>query len=391
MKKLLFDLTKVQPVDGSKFHGGGKYGLVVFKKLVEKDSSKIAAFYDESRYIDPSILDLCKEKNIPTVLKSEMCVTDAAKMFGGVLYSPLNDSAYLKDPEVHAIVTIHGLRVLEMPYDEYEGLYKKANVSFFKRFFWGTKLFRMMLKVKRQKEYLNNLTYYRNLLNNENYTFVTVSEHSKNSILSFVPKLGADSIKVFYSPTTIDEHASNENCKNPYGSYFLIVSGDRWLKNAARAIEALDELFSERPQIQENVVITGLKSIDNLSVKIKNKHKFIAVDYVDETCLKSLYQKAKMLIYPSLNEGFGYPPLEAMHEHCPVIASAIASIPEVCGDAVIYFNPYSKAEIKMRILQMMDETVRTQYIEKGTCRQKLIEKKQKEDLDELAQYLMSFV
>ena len=97
------------------------------------------------------------------------------------------------------------------------------------------------------------------------------------------------------------------------------------------------------------------------------------------------------LVYPSLNEGFGYPPLEAMHEGCPVIASAIASIPEVCGDAVMYFNPFLISEIKMRILQMEDSSVRTNYVQKAIDRQIIVEKKQKADLDALCEYLLSFL
>mgnify|MGYP007037154112 CR=1 FL=1 len=49
MKKILFDLTKIQPVNGSKYHGGGKYGVEVFKKLTEMSPNRIVGYYDQKR------------------------------------------------------------------------------------------------------------------------------------------------------------------------------------------------------------------------------------------------------------------------------------------------------------------------------------------------------
>ena len=57
--------------------------------------------------------------------------------------------------------------------------------------------------------------------------------------------------------------------------------------------------------------------------------------------LPSLYRRAGALVFPSLYEGFGLPPLEAMASGCPVASSNAASLPEVCGDAAVYFDPTS--------------------------------------------------
>ena len=56
--------------------------------------------------------------------------------------------------------------------------------------------------------------------------------------------------------------------------------------------------------------------------------------------MKYLYQGAYCLVFPSLYEGFGLPPLEAMSFGCPVITSNVASLPEVCGDAALYIDPH---------------------------------------------------
>ena len=63
------------------------------------------------------------------------------------------------------------------------------------------------------------------------------------------------------------------------------------------------------------------------------------VGRVDDNDLAFLYQNALCLAFPSRTEGFGLPALEAMALGCPVIASEAASLPEVCGDAVLYASP----------------------------------------------------
>ena len=182
----------------------------------------------------------------------------------------------------------------------------------------------------------------------------------------------------------------NKGLVNDLGKYYLIVSGGRWLKNGARAMEAFDQLFSDRPDFVGNVVITGLSSLNKISIKLKNLNRFKCMDYVDETTLASLYQNAYALVYPSLNEGFGYPPMEAMYRGCPVVASATASITEICGDAALYFNPYLVKEIQMRILCLENSELRKSLIERGKEREFRIRARQKEDLEKLCCKILSF-
>lgn len=67
--------------------------------------------------------------------------------------------------------------------------------------------------------------------------------------------------------------------------------------------------------------------------------------YVSDAELRALYESAMCFVFPSLYEGFGIPPLEAMNCGCPVLAARAASIPEVCGDAALYFDPRSPEEL----------------------------------------------
>ena len=101
-----------------------------------------------------------------------------------------------------------------------------------------------------------------------------------------------------------------------------------------------------------------------------------------------MYAGAYAFIYPTLNEGFGYPPLEAMKYGVPVITTAFSSIPEICGDAVLYSNPYSIEEIANRILQLEDEKLYSVLKKKSMERYNWILGKQIQDLDALIDYIL---
>lgn len=386
MKKIVFDLTKTQQSVDGKFHGGGKYGVEVFKELVTLASDNIIAYYNKENFISEEILSLIALKNIPVYFFQDINIIKVAQKENAIIYSPLFDKVYLKDRNIKVLITLHGIRDLVMFSDKYKYCYERdSNLrkkihSFFACTFVGLRNKHLIGKA---------LTKYNSILQSPNISYVTVSNHSKYAILSFFPFIKTEDIKVFYSPSTIWNKTENQNFST-YGKYWLLVSGNRWIKNSIRAIIAFDELFSERPEIEGDVVITGLKSLSCLKVKVTNASRFICLDYVDEHELKGLYKHAYAFLYPTLFEGFGYPPLEAMHEGCPVISSAISSVPEVCGDAVLYFSPYSIAEIKMRILQFEEILFRNEYAKKGKERQQKIEEKQNRDLTTFCKYIIEF-
>jgi len=383
---ILFDLTKTQPRGNSKYHGGGKYGVVFFKSYAIHYPKDIIAYYDKNNYIDESVLKVINDNHIQTYYKNEENIDTIISRLDCIVYSPLYSGDYRKARI--AVVTIHGLRLLEMPYDRYEYCFKdKRNVIQTILMKLGLNELREMIIDKWYSP--KHICHERKICSYDNVKFITVSNHSKSSLLNFVPTLRKEDIKVFYSPSTVDDSIDISDYVNPYGRYYMLVSGNRWLKNPVRAIKAFDELFSERSYLDFKVVITGLDSLSSLALDVKNKNRFICLGYVSETQLKCLYHHAYALVYPSLNEGFGYPPLEAMHEGCPVISSAIASIPEVCGDAVLYFNPYLIEEIKMRILMMEDRTIRNDYMIRGGKRQSYIQQIQDRHLEELCEYLHS--
>ena len=110
---------------------------------------------------------------------------------------------------------------------------------------------------------------------------------------------------------------------------------------------------------------------------------------MDRSLLNSLHRSAYALFYPSLNEGFGYPPIESMKYGVPVAASGVSSIPEICGDAALYFDPYNILEMSNRILQLGDPSIYEQLQEKGMARYALVSERQKRDLDSLVNFLLA--
>ena len=169
----------------------------------------------------------------------------------------------------------------------------------------------------------------------------------------------------------------------------MLVSAFVPFKNGLRAIVALDRLFSAGNLKDVKVKVTGLSTSQKYRYKIENPDKFDFLGFVSDEELEQLYHDAYCLVYPSLNEGFGYPPVEAMHYGVPVLASPFTSITEVCADAAIYFNPFSIEEIMGRILYIMNEEVRKLYSAKAFEQYNKIHLKQEEDLNKLVDYIFS--
>ena len=122
------------------------------------------------------------------------------------------------------------------------------------------------------------------------------------------------------------------------------------------------------------------------------KDRVVFLDYVPEKDLPHLYSEAAAFVFPSLYEGFGLPPLEAMACGCPVIVSNAASLPEVCGDAAYYVDPYDVESIAEGIYKvLMNEILRQDLIAKGLERVKLFswEKAAKEHLKVFEEVLNS--
>lgn len=378
MRNILFDLKCTQPAGSTKRHGGGKYGEIIFKRIVERGLTVICT-YDSSKWFNEEILSLIKTNDIKLCDLHAQSLDDIVqKNHINILYVPCYITEEMANFDKCQVVTsIHGQRTLECPIDYFEMLYRPwTNIGryMFKRLFTN---------YYRQRRHADPI---RRMLKSK-MGIVTVSEHSAKAFDVFFPEFGGMDIPAFYSPNTSDREIS----KRKYNEkFFLLVSAGRPFKNCLRGIIALDRLFSNGFLDDYRVKITGDNGPRTFRYSIRNPNKFDFLGYVDEQELNQLYHDAYCLIYPSLNEGFGYPPMEAMHYGTPVLASPISSIPEVCQGAAIYFNPFSVEEIMNRILLMKDPDIHEKYSKLAIEQFGRIKERQDRDLDKLIDYIYNF-
>ena len=374
-KLVLYNLAATQPVSGSMRHGGGIYGEIVLRKIIELRRNVIVA-YDSRHWLNPEMKAICENNSVELVDISQCGFQSVIDSGIDIFYSPqpLDELYRLENCEL--VVTIHDLRPIELPLD--------------RKMFWRYKMkFSMQLKnlleiispsFMRRHRYRKN----ENFIRKPNLRFAVVSNHSLGSVNLFFPESADKDIPVFYSPSTSLDLVSGRR-EEP--NFYLLVSANRWEKNCLRAIMALDQLCSEGRLSGKRVVVTGVKSADYFRYKIKNPGIFDFRGYVSDEELNQLYHDAYCFIYPSLNEGFGYPPLEAMRYGVPVLASPFSSISEVCGDAALYFNPFSIDEIKIRIIQLENKTLNERQKAKSVERYKYITARQKEDLERFVRFI----
>lgn len=375
---LLFSLEAAQPFGANKWHGGGKYAEAVFFRMVER-GEKFSCYYDSRKWINPLIIDACQKNNIPLFdLKGEKLDAIIKRNRIDTIYTSLLRGEVFDIANTRIIFPIHDMRGLNMPNDWMQLRYRQNLKNTIKSI-----LQLLYPKFWFKREYRKNASI---ILDKKN-SFYAVSYYSKYSILSFFQNLKDSDIKVFYSPNTTQDNSSVQINKGNKGDYFLMVSGNRWVKNNLRAIMALDRLMSENKLKDYKAVITGAKA-NNFRYKLKNKNRFIFIGYVDDEKLMDLYANCYAFIYPSLSEGFGYPPIEAMKYGKPVIASPFTAISEICGDSVLYFNPYDCLEIYNRILMLLNDNIYNKLSQKSLDRYDFISQKQDSDLDLLVNYIM---
>lgn len=195
----------------------------------------------------------------------------------------------------------------------------------------------------------------------------TVSDFSRHEITEVlrVPKE-----RVFVAPNGADH--LNESFADPAilgrlgietDRFFLFVGSPTRNKNLKLAIDAL--AIMNDPSVKMVVVGSLSNSVFKDSTDL-NKSGVVLPGYLEDTEICSLYQHATALVFPSLYEGFGIPPLEAMKLGCPVLVSDIPTGREVCGDVAEYFSPTDAkglADLMAHRLAHQDE--RAEIVKKG--------------------------
>ncbi len=176
----------------------------------------------------------------------------------------------------------------------------------------------------------------------------TVSNFSKAEIVKWY-KADPDKVSVAYLGSdhfsSLEAEPSTLQRFGIYGKYVLAVSSHNPNKNFARIVEAMSHLKASGLQL---VIAGGSDS------RIYREGRSLpdgvrALGYVNDSELKALYENAACFVFPSLYEGFGLPPLEAMSCGCQVVLSRAASLPEVFNGVAHFCDPYSSEDIASAI------------------------------------------
>ena len=184
---------------------------------------------------------------------------------------------------------------------------------------------------------------------------ITVSEFSK---AEFTKYTRSDVEKVHAIPLGVNESwFIPSTLPNPHPRpYLLFIGNVKPNKNLSNLVLAYQKLILNVPY---DLVIVGKKdgflSSDQAVYEIANAYldRIRFTGFVSDALLKSFMDHASAFIFPSIYEGFGLPPLEAMAAGIPTIVSQTASLPEVCGVASLYCDPYSIDDIAQKIEQLL--------------------------------------
>ena len=240
----------------------------------------------------------------------------------------------------HKIMTVHDLSFLKNP-----SWYSKA-------YYWYYR-FMTPLAVKTSQHIL------------------TVSQFSKSEILHFYPSLKGENISVVYNAIDRQLFRPITDIPQPSERFVLCVSSIDPRKNFARLIEACQKLTSAKLYIvgKNNRVFRQQKELDTVKGDLQSldSEHIHFLGKVSDDELVRLYNQAACFVFPSLYEGFGLPPLEAMACGCPVLVSDIPVEREVCGDAAQYFNPLEPNDILHTIKQYLNsaDVIREKMRQKG--------------------------
>lgn len=188
---------------------------------------------------------------------------------------------------------------------------------------------------------------------------LTVSEFSKKEIVDWL-KCGRDKVVVTYNGVDdrfkyIDDNNKLIKVKNKYNlpdKFVLYIGNLKPHKNVKTLIKAMGLVDNDIKLVINGKVNKSLMEVIN-TYNLKSKISFIG--YVDDEDLPILYNLAKVFVFPSLYEGFGLPPLEAMACGCPVIVSNTSSLPEVVGNVGYEFEPNDYVKLSTLINKSLNE------------------------------------
>lgn len=202
----------------------------------------------------------------------------------------------------------------------------------------------------------------------------TVSAYTQQSLCYYFPQLSEKQIYVYYSPsrqTTLLPQIEDKKLQQVIADgkpYLLMLTADRRLKNVHTLTKVFKRLHANYPDLR----------LVTLNYGHSTHQQHIDIPFLSDSDLEHAYKNAHALVFGSFFEGFGYPPIEAMRYNTPCVASNVTSIPEILGNAGIYFSPFYPADLYRAIKEVLNdrdcrhEQMQHRYVE--------VSERQREDL-----------
>lgn len=326
-----------QPVTGVQ-----RYGIELLKKFdhfldtgaINSEQYEIIVFTprEDLSYLDFTHLNLVSSGRLTGNLWEQIELPLLSR--GMMLFNPANIAPILRSNQ---IVTLHDASVFAVP-EAYSWMFQLK--------------YRLIMRIMGR--------FAKKVFTVSNFSKLELIRYCniRPEIIVVIPS-GADHILTAPADPSIFKR---QNIKKPY---LLAVGSNSLHKNFKAVINALSIIRSD---IDFEMVIVGgsFSRVFRSTEEDELPEQVHRVGYVTDPELRALYENALGFVFPSLYEGFGFPPLEAMICGCPVILSAVTSLPEVGGDAVLYCDPHSDSSIAEQMERLLlDEDLRNQLKQKG--------------------------
>lgn len=269
-----------------------------------------------------------------------------------VIWMPMHNIPILRSKKVRTVVTIHDLAF-----------------KYFPECFTNCELAKLNFLAKMAIERSDGI--------------ITISESSRKDILKFFPKIKEEKIKIIYHGFDREvfekerDEKKEDDLKNKLkfkGEYILYVGAIQPRKNLGVLVDAFWQIKKEEKYKNLKLVLAGEKAWlwEEIFEKINvspAKNDIITPGKINFEDLGHLMRGASVFVFPSLYEGFGIPPLEAMAARVPVICAKNSSLPEVAGEAALYFEGSNSSDLTLKIKTVLqDGELRGNLIQKGIFR-----------------------
>ena len=217
------------------------------------------------------------------------------------------------------------------------------------------------------KAYLRNFLRDMPSILNEADGILTVSEYSKKDILKFFPSFPSE--RIIVTPLAADKSFKPLNklrCKkkvknrfNIRNPFILYIGGFSLRKNVKLLIDSFNDAFTSLND-EFDLVICGSLMDEGLKLKeyankLQAKKHIIFTGFIEDEFLPTLYNACELFVYPSLYEGFGLPPLEAISCQTPVLTTNTTSIPEVIKNPYLLIEPNNKLELESKLVKLLND------------------------------------